>query len=82
MAAVLELVLREEVAVAAVVRWLLHGPGHRPAEVTRGASCRPLGFPSFPPPARPSFLPSFLRCAAGPCGKVCSGPGGGRSAPL
>uniref|UniRef100_A0A672TVR2 Uncharacterized protein n=1 Tax=Strigops habroptila TaxID=2489341 RepID=A0A672TVR2_STRHB len=35
MAAVLELLLREEVAVAAVVRWLLHGPGHRPAEVTQ-----------------------------------------------
>ncbi|XP_033918413.1 codanin-1 [Melopsittacus undulatus] len=32
MAAVLELLLREEVAVAAVVRWLLHGHGHRPAE--------------------------------------------------
>ncbi|NWS40999.1 CDAN1 protein, partial [Probosciger aterrimus] len=34
MAAVLELLLREEVAVAAVVRWLLQGPGpsHRPAE--------------------------------------------------
>ncbi|XP_040455847.1 codanin-1 isoform X1 [Falco naumanni] len=32
MAAVLELLLREEVAVSAVVRWLRHGPGHRPAE--------------------------------------------------
>ncbi|KAM6445698.1 codanin-1 isoform 2-T2 [Rhynochetos jubatus] len=32
MAAVLELLLREEVAVGAVVRWLRHGPGHRPAE--------------------------------------------------
>ncbi|NXX46334.1 CDAN1 protein, partial [Tricholaema leucomelas] len=32
MAAVLELLLQEEVAVSAVVRWLQHGPGHRPAE--------------------------------------------------
>ncbi|XP_075610502.1 codanin-1 isoform X1 [Balearica regulorum gibbericeps] len=32
MAAVLELLLQEEVAVSAVVRWLRHGPGHRPAE--------------------------------------------------
>ncbi|XP_063254689.1 codanin-1 [Prinia subflava] len=32
MAAVLELLLREEVPVSAVVRWLRHGPGHRPAE--------------------------------------------------
>ncbi|XP_074985782.1 codanin-1 isoform X3 [Caretta caretta] len=32
MAAVLELVLREEVAPGAVVRWLDHGPRHRPAE--------------------------------------------------
>lgn len=34
MAAVLELLLREEVAVGAVLRWLRQGPGHRPAEVT------------------------------------------------
>ncbi|XP_065538790.1 codanin-1 isoform X3 [Lathamus discolor] len=54
MAAVLELLLQEEVAVAAVVRWLLHGPGQRPAEVTRGGSCRPLGLPA----PRPPFLPS------------------------
>ncbi|NXY32190.1 CDAN1 protein, partial [Pomatorhinus ruficollis] len=32
MAAVLELLLQEEVPVSAVVRWLRHGPGHRPAE--------------------------------------------------
>ncbi|XP_041315879.1 codanin-1 isoform X3 [Pyrgilauda ruficollis] len=32
MAAVLELLLQEEVSVSAVVRWLRHGPGHRPAE--------------------------------------------------
>ncbi|OPJ82994.1 codanin-1 [Patagioenas fasciata monilis] len=32
MAAVLELLLREEVAVGAVVWWLRHGPNHRPAE--------------------------------------------------
>ncbi|NWZ18362.1 CDAN1 protein, partial [Asarcornis scutulata] len=32
MAAVLELLLREEVAVGAVLRWLRQGPGHRPAE--------------------------------------------------
>ncbi|NWX05900.1 CDAN1 protein, partial [Caloenas nicobarica] len=32
MAAVLELLLREEVAVSAVLRWLRHSPGHRPAE--------------------------------------------------
>ncbi|NXF98154.1 CDAN1 protein, partial [Eubucco bourcierii] len=32
MAAVLELLLQEEVAVGAVVRWLRYGPGHRPAE--------------------------------------------------
>ncbi|KAM6133763.1 codanin-1 [Phoenicopterus ruber ruber] len=32
MAAVLELLLQEEVAVSAVVRWLRHGPGHCPAE--------------------------------------------------
>ncbi|NXD79460.1 CDAN1 protein, partial [Halcyon senegalensis] len=32
MAAVLELLLQEEVAVSAVVWWLRHGPGHRPAE--------------------------------------------------
>ncbi|CAN0092222.1 unnamed protein product [Bubo scandiacus] len=32
MAAVLELLLQEEVAVSAVVRWLRHGPGHRSAE--------------------------------------------------
>ncbi|NXQ29941.1 CDAN1 protein, partial [Alaudala cheleensis] len=32
MAAVLELLLREEVPVSAVVRWLRHGPGHRPPE--------------------------------------------------
>ncbi|XP_067414003.1 codanin-1 isoform X2 [Emydura macquarii macquarii] len=32
MAAVLELLLREEVAAAAVVRWLDPGPSHRPAE--------------------------------------------------
>ncbi|NXT29242.1 CDAN1 protein, partial [Syrrhaptes paradoxus] len=32
MAAVLELLLQEEVAVSAVVRWLRHGPGHRPPE--------------------------------------------------
>ncbi|XP_017661865.1 PREDICTED: codanin-1 [Lepidothrix coronata] len=32
MAAVLELLLQEEVPVSAVVRWLQHGPGHRPAE--------------------------------------------------
>ncbi|NXV93039.1 CDAN1 protein, partial [Calonectris borealis] len=32
MAAVLELLLQEEVAVSAVVRWLRHGPGPRPAE--------------------------------------------------
>ncbi|NXM65320.1 CDAN1 protein, partial [Serilophus lunatus] len=31
-AAVLELMLREEVPVSAVVRWLRHGPGHRSAE--------------------------------------------------
>uniref|UniRef100_A0A8C3KD43 Codanin-1 C-terminal domain-containing protein n=1 Tax=Calidris pygmaea TaxID=425635 RepID=A0A8C3KD43_9CHAR len=36
MAAVLELLLQEEVAVSAVMRWLRHGPGHRPAEVTCG----------------------------------------------
>uniref|UniRef100_A0A8C3KE85 Codanin-1 C-terminal domain-containing protein n=1 Tax=Calidris pygmaea TaxID=425635 RepID=A0A8C3KE85_9CHAR len=33
MAAVLELLLQEEVAVSAVMRWLRHGPGHRPAEL-------------------------------------------------
>uniref|UniRef100_A0A8C3P581 Codanin-1 C-terminal domain-containing protein n=1 Tax=Chrysemys picta bellii TaxID=8478 RepID=A0A8C3P581_CHRPI len=33
MAAVLELLLREEVAPGAVVRWLDHGPSHRPAEL-------------------------------------------------
>ncbi|NXW74318.1 CDAN1 protein, partial [Hirundo rustica] len=32
MAAVLELLLREEVPVGAVVRWLRHGPGQRPPE--------------------------------------------------
>ncbi|XP_030415459.1 codanin-1 isoform X2 [Gopherus evgoodei] len=32
MAAVLELILREEVAPSAVVRWLEHGPSHGPAE--------------------------------------------------
>ncbi|NWU75742.1 CDAN1 protein, partial [Onychorhynchus coronatus] len=32
MAAVLELLLQEEVPVSAVVRWLRLGPGHRPAE--------------------------------------------------
>ncbi|XP_066044222.1 codanin-1 [Chamaea fasciata] len=32
MAAVLELLLQEEVPVSAVVRWLRRGPGHRPAE--------------------------------------------------
>ncbi|NXI14373.1 CDAN1 protein, partial [Irena cyanogastra] len=32
MAAVLELLLQEEVPVGAVVRWLRHGSGHRPAE--------------------------------------------------
>ncbi|NXC79254.1 CDAN1 protein, partial [Cercotrichas coryphoeus] len=32
MAAVLELLLQEEVPVSAVVRWLRHGPGLRPAE--------------------------------------------------
>ncbi|XP_075283532.1 codanin-1 [Opisthocomus hoazin] len=32
MAAVLELLLQEEVAVGAVVRWLRHGPGCRPPE--------------------------------------------------
>ncbi|XP_074440785.1 codanin-1 isoform X1 [Larus michahellis] len=32
MAAVLELLLQEEVAVSAVVRWLRHGPGHRSPE--------------------------------------------------
>ncbi|XP_074723986.1 codanin-1 isoform X3 [Strix uralensis] len=32
MAAVLELLLQEEVAVSAVVRWLRHCPGHRSAE--------------------------------------------------
>ncbi|NWZ04169.1 CDAN1 protein, partial [Agelaius phoeniceus] len=32
MAAVLELLLQEEVPVSAVVRWLRHGPGHRTAE--------------------------------------------------
>ncbi|NXW46767.1 CDAN1 protein, partial [Nyctiprogne leucopyga] len=32
MAAVLELLLQEEVAVSAVVRWLRHGPGRCPAE--------------------------------------------------
>ncbi|NXH40766.1 CDAN1 protein, partial [Dicaeum eximium] len=32
MAAVLELLLQEEVPVSAVVRWLRHGPGHRPPE--------------------------------------------------
>ncbi|XP_054131818.1 codanin-1 [Melozone crissalis] len=32
MAAVLELLLQEEVPVSAVVRWLRHGPGHRAAE--------------------------------------------------
>ncbi|XP_074853179.1 codanin-1 [Carettochelys insculpta] len=32
MAAVLELLLREEVAPSAVVRWLVRGPSHRPAE--------------------------------------------------
>ncbi|NXF07262.1 CDAN1 protein, partial [Smithornis capensis] len=32
MAAVLELMLQEEVPVSAVVRWLRHGPGHRLAE--------------------------------------------------
>uniref|UniRef100_A0A8D2QDZ1 Codanin 1 n=1 Tax=Zonotrichia albicollis TaxID=44394 RepID=A0A8D2QDZ1_ZONAL len=33
MAAVLELLLQEEVPVSAVVRWLRHGPGHRTAEL-------------------------------------------------
>uniref|UniRef100_A0A8C3DH21 Uncharacterized protein n=1 Tax=Corvus moneduloides TaxID=1196302 RepID=A0A8C3DH21_CORMO len=47
MAAVLELLLQEEVPVSAVVRWLRHGPGHRPAEVTRaGLSARPPSLPS------------------------------------
>ncbi|NWV64325.1 CDAN1 protein, partial [Malurus elegans] len=32
MAAVLELLLQEEVPVSAVVRWLRHGPGHRSTE--------------------------------------------------
>lgn len=35
--------------VSAVVRWLRHGPSHRPAEVTRaGSSARPPLFPSLP----------------------------------
>lgn len=38
MAAVLELLLSEEVAVGAVVRWLRRAPGQRPAEVTRGGT--------------------------------------------
>uniref|UniRef100_A0A669PM10 Uncharacterized protein n=1 Tax=Phasianus colchicus TaxID=9054 RepID=A0A669PM10_PHACC len=38
MAAVLELLLSEEVAVGAVVRWLRRAPGQRPAEVTRGGA--------------------------------------------
>lgn len=38
MAAVLELLLSEEVAVGAVVRWLRRAPGQRPPEVTRGGT--------------------------------------------
>uniref|UniRef100_A0A8C3U133 Codanin-1 C-terminal domain-containing protein n=1 Tax=Catharus ustulatus TaxID=91951 RepID=A0A8C3U133_CATUS len=56
MAAVLELLLQEEVPVSAVVRWLRHGPGHRPAEVTRASSVRPLLQKDFVP-----FLLNFLR---------------------
>lgn len=79
MAAVLELLLQEEVAVSAVVRWLRHGPGHRPAEVTRGGS--PAGLPALPPsrsalaPAGPGLPPrrppsSLRHRGPGPCGKV------------
>lgn len=53
MAAVLELLLQEEVAVGAVVRWLRHGPGpgSRSVEVTRGGS-------SVRPPARSALAPA------------------------
>uniref|UniRef100_A0A663E5R7 Uncharacterized protein n=1 Tax=Aquila chrysaetos chrysaetos TaxID=223781 RepID=A0A663E5R7_AQUCH len=48
MAAVLELLLQEEVAVGAVVRWLRHGPGpgSRSAEVTQRTNI--LCCPVFP----------------------------------
>uniref|UniRef100_A0A8C3P572 Codanin-1 C-terminal domain-containing protein n=1 Tax=Chrysemys picta bellii TaxID=8478 RepID=A0A8C3P572_CHRPI len=55
MAAVLELLLREEVAPGAVVRWLDHGPSHRPAEVTRSPAALLLQKDFVP------FLLNFLR---------------------
>uniref|UniRef100_A0A8B9C065 Codanin-1 C-terminal domain-containing protein n=1 Tax=Anser brachyrhynchus TaxID=132585 RepID=A0A8B9C065_9AVES len=55
MAAVLELLLREEVAVGAVLRWLRQGPGHRPAEVTGLVSLSLLQKDFVP------FLLNFLR---------------------
>uniref|UniRef100_A0A8D2QED3 Codanin 1 n=1 Tax=Zonotrichia albicollis TaxID=44394 RepID=A0A8D2QED3_ZONAL len=55
MAAVLELLLQEEVPVSAVVRWLRHGPGHRTAEVTRLISLSLLQKDFVP------FLLNFLR---------------------
>uniref|UniRef100_A0A8C0A003 Uncharacterized protein n=1 Tax=Anas zonorhyncha TaxID=75864 RepID=A0A8C0A003_9AVES len=49
MAAVLELLLREEVAVGAVLRWLRQGPGHRPAEVTAAGAGAGAGTSTLSP---------------------------------
>lgn len=72
MAAVLELLLQEEVPVSAVVRWLRHGPGHRTAEVTRARSSARSALAPAGPGLEPRHSPSTLRCRGpGPCGKVC-----------
>ena len=60
MAAVLELLLSEEVAVGAVVRWLRRAPGQRPAEVTRGGTA-----PLFAAQAG-------IASHRGPSGKLCA----------
>lgn len=79
MAAVLELLLSEEVAVGAVVRWLRRAPGQRPPEVTRGGTA-PL---SAARAGNASYRgPSGKLCVRGrPAGGPGGGPPGGRAPP-